>query len=239
MRRFFLSLPVCFAVFAGHPKPPDLPLIDRFQEQVQLRFETPLPEGFGMSRMVQSPSMGEHFHPVRTAERDFIPENATEREVVGKLEENGVQLGLYVFGRAILAAQPQSQDFRALKGPAAITRGTPRPAWYPGQPKISDAPADALPDWNAVYPLAQRAMRSIQDGGAGFETRLASWDIAARPVSAVSPATATPGVSAACFTPSAAPRANLASPKHSAEIALTLLWPCAHSAAPPMRGSRG
>jgi hypothetical protein len=27
-------------------------------------------------------------------------------------------------------------------------------------------------------------MRSFHDGGAGFETKLASWDIAARPVSA-------------------------------------------------------
>jgi hypothetical protein len=151
---------------------------------VQRRFETPSPDGFGMNRMAQPPSMGEHFHPVRTAERDFVPENATEGEILGKLEENGVQLGLYVFGTAILAAPPQSQNYRAIKGPAAITRTTPRPAWYPGQPKLSDVPADALPDWNAVYPLAQRAMRSFQDGGAGFETKLANWDIAARPVSA-------------------------------------------------------
>jgi hypothetical protein len=184
MRRLLLSLPVCFALFAGHPKPPDLPLIDRFQEQVQRRFETPLPDSFGMDRMVRPSSMGGHFQPVRTAERDFVPENAMEREILGKLEENAVQLGLYVFGTAILAAPPHSENYRALKGPGTITRMTPRPTWYPGQPKTDEAPADALPDWNAVYPLAQRAMRSFEDGGAGFETKLATWDIAARPVSA-------------------------------------------------------
>lgn len=184
MRRLLLSLPVCFTLFAGHPKPPDLPLIDRFQEQVQRRFETPSPDGFGMNRMAQPPSMGEHFLPVRTAERDFVPENPTEREILGSLEKSGVQLGLYVFGTAILAAPPQPPNYRALKGPAAITLGTPRPAWYPGLPKTAETPADTLPDWNAVYPLAQRAMRSFQDGGHGFETKIASWDIAARPVSA-------------------------------------------------------
>jgi hypothetical protein len=184
MRRLLLSVPVCCVLFAGNPKPRDLPLIDRFQEQVQRRFESPLPDSLGMSRVAVPSSMGGHFSPVRTAERDFIPENALEREVVGQMEEKGVQVGLYVFGPAILAATPEFQDFRALKGPAAITRGTPRPAWYPGQPKVSAEPHDTLPDWNAIYPLARRAMLSFQDGGAGFETKLASWDIAARPVAA-------------------------------------------------------
>jgi hypothetical protein len=39
-----------------------------------------------------------------------------------------------------------------------------------------------LPDWRTIYPLAQRAMRSFADGGAGFETTIDSWRIAARPV---------------------------------------------------------
>jgi hypothetical protein len=40
----------------------------------------------------------------------------------------------------------------------------------------------ALPDWNAVYPLARKAMKSFTDGGTGFETEIDSWSIAARPV---------------------------------------------------------
>ena len=44
------------------------------------------------------------------------------------------------------------------------------------------APAGALPDWNAVYPLARRAMQGLADGRPGFESTLDSWDIAARPV---------------------------------------------------------
>ena len=177
-----LLVPACVVLFAGNPKAPDLPLIDQLHKLVQMRFDTPLPGALGMSRVLAPPSMGQHFQPVRTTGRDFIPENDGEREVIGKLETNGVQVGIYVFGSAVLKATPQALDYRALKGPGAVTRTTPRPAWYPYQAKLSSAPADSLPDWKAVYPVAQRAMRSFQDGGAGFETALESWDIAARTV---------------------------------------------------------
>jgi hypothetical protein len=180
--RLLLFAPVCFVLFAGNPKLPDLPLINRLDELVQLRFKTALPGALGMSRVAMPVSMGQHFQPRRSNQRDFVPENDREREVVGKLEENGVYVGLYLFGTAIVKTAPQALDYRALKGPGIITRGSPRPAWYPDQLGMSAAAADALPDWKSVYPLARRAMQSFQDGGAGFETRLESWCIAARPV---------------------------------------------------------
>lgn len=180
--RVLLLAPVCVVLFAGNPKPADLPLINRLDELVQLRFQAPLPGSLGMSRVVMPTSMGRHFQPDRPSERDFHPENPFEREVVGQLEENGALVGLYVFGTAVLKTTPQALDYRALKGPGTVTRGTPRPAWYPSQLKVSPAPADALPDWKAIYPVAQRAMKSFSGGGSGFETRFGSWDIAARPV---------------------------------------------------------
>jgi hypothetical protein len=105
-----------------------------------------------------------------------------EREVITQLEENGIHVGLYVFGTAVVTSSPEDLNYRALKGPGAVTRGTLRPAWYPGQPIVLPASADALPNWKAVYPLAKRAMQSFEDGGSGFETTLDGWNIAARPV---------------------------------------------------------
>jgi hypothetical protein len=49
-----------------------------------------------------------------------------------------------------------------------------------------DAAMNDLPDWNAIYPAAQRAMRSFKDGGKGFETDFLGWTIAARPTIASS-----------------------------------------------------
>lgn len=183
LRRLMLLAPVCLALFAGSPKPPDLPLINRLHELVLVRFITPLPGTFGMSRVAVPSSMGKHSEPRRTAERDFLPENPAELAVIGKLEENGVQAGIYVFGTAVVKAPPQALDYRALKGPGVVTRGTPRPTWYPGADG-GPGPADTLPDWNAVYPLARRAMQSFEKGGTGFDTTLDRWDIAARPVAA-------------------------------------------------------
>jgi hypothetical protein len=180
--RVLLLMPVCAILFAGNPKPADLPLINRLDELVQLRFHDPLPGALGMSRIVMPMSMGRHFQPDRPSERDFRPENAAEREIVDKLEENRALVGLYVFGTAVRKTAPQALDYRALKGPGTVTRGTPRPAWYPSQLIASPAPADALPDWKAIYPVARLAMTRFSAGGAGFETSLGGWDIAARPV---------------------------------------------------------
>jgi hypothetical protein len=176
----------------GNKKPLDLDLINRLDELVELRFKTPVAGEVGMSRITTPSSMGKQFQPNRTSARDFIPENVMEKEVIAKLEEHGVQAGLYMFGIAIVRAMPQLLDYRSLKGPAAITRGTTRPGWYPNQltdPRIHtqirsvvSAPADSLPDWKTVYPLARRAMLRFQGGGAGFETTIDSWDIAARPI---------------------------------------------------------
>jgi hypothetical protein len=178
----------------GNPKSPDLPLINRLDDLVDLRFQRPVPGELGMSRITRPSSMGKQFEPNRANQSDFMTENSMERELIRKLEERGVQVGLYMFGPTIIKAMPQLLDYRALKGPATITRATPRPGWYPlqltdprihtGEAEIPPAPTDSLPDWKAIYPLARHAMLSFQGGGAGFETKFESWDIAARPVRA-------------------------------------------------------
>jgi hypothetical protein len=176
----------------GNPESPELPLINRLDELVGLRFTRPVAGELGMSRITRPSSMGKQFEPNRANESDFMAENSMEREIIGKLEERGLQVGLYMFGPSIIKAMPQFMDYRALKGPATITRTTPRPGWYPLQPidprihareaKIPPSPTDSLPDWKVIYPLARNAMLRFQEGGAGFETKLESWDIAARPV---------------------------------------------------------
>ncbi len=108
--------------------------------------------------------------------------------------------GIYVFGVDIVTSEPAARNFRALKGPAAITAGTPRPSWYPADgvnvdylvvpPLITmkservnrTVAKDALPDWIEIYSTARGAMKSFQDGGKGFETRVGRWTVAARPL---------------------------------------------------------
>ncbi len=147
---------------------PDLQIIDRFDDCVQTRFVQPLPETLGMSRIFRPSSFGRHFQPNLTTERDFQPENPTEAKILAALEQQHIQLGVYLFGVAIGKEDPQTLSYRALKGPAIVTKGTPR--------------FGSIPGWNTVYPIASRAMKSFQDGGAGFETTLGSWTVAARPV---------------------------------------------------------
>ena len=173
------------AVFGGSPGAADLPLILRLNEAVQHRFQDPAPAVLGMSRVAVPPSFGAHFLPDRSLERDFRPETAAEMEVIAALEQRQTQVGFYVFGAAIIDSNPSQPDFRALKGPGAMTRGTPRPAWYPSMVMPSAFKQDTLPDWNAIYPVARAAMKSFREGGRGFETRLDTWTIAARPVTAV------------------------------------------------------
>ncbi len=176
----------CIALFATVPPVSDLELIDRLDAIVQHRFQDPTPAILGMSRVAGPPSFGAHFRPNRTSARDFQPERPVEEDVITALEGRQTQVGFYVFGAAIVDSLPANLNFRALKGPAAMTRGTPRPAWYPSLvlPRIPNHNEDlnALPDWNAIYRLAQEAMRSFEDGGHGFETVSGTWNIAARPV---------------------------------------------------------
>jgi len=174
----------CIALFARIPQPIDhsLSLINRLDELVQARFQSPAINALGMSRVAVPSSFGRHFSPRYTAQRDFAPENAAEKEVIQQLEDNGLQVGLYVFGAAILDSAPDALDFRALKGPGAMTSGTPRPSWYPALAQPAAAQPDALPDWKAIYPLARQAMQTFQEGGGGFETVVGSWTVAARPV---------------------------------------------------------
>ena len=187
-RLWKLSIPVAAALamfgcllFAGSPVPPHLPLINRLDDCVQARFADPAPQTLGMSRIARPISFGLHYRPDLASPVDFHPENPAEKAVIEDLAGERMQAGLYVFGAAILTADPARPDFRALKGPAAVVSGTPRPAWYPLLAQVAVRSGDALPDWNAIYPLARRAMNSFRDDGKGFETRLDGWDIAARP----------------------------------------------------------
>jgi hypothetical protein len=170
------------------PRTSDLATIDELNECVQLRFQTvPMagtaaPPALGMSRILRPASFGEHFVPKFISQRDFEPESDREREVLAKLESQSVEVGFYLFGRAILEGSAGELKPRALKGPGAMTKRTPRAAWYPSGPLARVAPPDVLPDWGTIYPLAQRAMKSFADGGSGFETSMNSWRIAARPV---------------------------------------------------------
>src|SRR5215475_2457776 len=107
MRRLFLFLPAGLLLLAGNPKPADLPLIDRLDHDLQLRFQNPLPDALGMSRVAVPSSMGRHFQPQLTAATDFRPETPSERATVAALEKNHAQVGVYVFGAAILKSDPQ------------------------------------------------------------------------------------------------------------------------------------
>jgi hypothetical protein len=135
-----------------------------------------------MSRAVNPLSFGSHYTPTMTSHRDFNPENITEMKVIADLEGRKIQVGFYLFGTAVVSSEAATLNYRALKGPAAMTRNTPRPAWYPGLAKPAAPQPGALPGWDAIYPLARKAMRSSEDGGKGFERTFDTWNIAARPV---------------------------------------------------------
>ena len=169
----------CIVVFAGESDPGSIRQLD---ELVQLRLKTPIPGVLGMSRIATPSSRDRHFLPDRGSACDFVPENAMERKAIGKLEEQRVEVGLYVFGTAILKAKAEALDYRALKGPAIVTRGTPRPGWYPGWGKARAVRNDSLPDWNAVYPVARGSMERFKNGGREVQTTLAGWKVMARPV---------------------------------------------------------
>jgi hypothetical protein len=169
------------------PGSSDLATINQLDECVQLRFQTLQPDAsgrfpLGMSRIMRPPSFGVHFVPKSDSNRDFEPETDREKEILSRMEAESLQVGFYAFGRAILDGSASDLNLRALKGPGAITRDTPRPAWYPLAPSTSPAPGDALPDWKSIYPVGQRAMRDFMAGGTGFETTIGSWRIAARRV---------------------------------------------------------
>lgn len=184
MRSLLFGSMGCAGLLFAMGNPPVLRLIDRLDESIQRRFVAPMPDALGMSRVMMPASFGRHFQPLVTSTRDFQPAGPIETKAIQELEADGVQVGLYLFGAAILHAERPVMDFRALKGPGTLTRGTPRPNWYPLLAKPVAVSADALPDWNAIYPLARKAMKSFDDGGKGFETKIDSWHIAARPVMA-------------------------------------------------------
>jgi len=160
-----------------------LPLIDDFDRVIQQRLSEPMPNAFGMSRIAVPSSFGKHFAPVTRNRRDFVPENDSERKAVAALESRKLAVGLYLFGELIVREDAAKFNSRALKGPGAITVHTPRPDWYPSArvAAMKEKDSASLPNWVKIYPVAQRAMRSFQDGGKGFEMEFEGWTIAARP----------------------------------------------------------
>jgi len=143
-----------------------LPLIDDFDRVIQQRLSEPMPNAFGMSRIAVPSSFGKHFAPVTRNRRDFVPENDSERKAVAALESRKLAVGLYLFGELIVREDAAKFNSRALKGPGAITVHTPRPDWYPSArvAAMKEKDSASLPNWVKIYPVAQRAMRSFQDG---------------------------------------------------------------------------
>jgi hypothetical protein len=143
-------MPSLFALLAIATIAPigDLPLVDQLDDCLQARFFNPPPGILGMSRIMWPSSLGGHFLPNMTTQRDFQPENPAEQKVLAALEDRHIQMGLYLFGMAIAHDAPDAFNYRALKGPGIVTRGTPRPAWYPA---VATVP-DALPDWKTSIP---------------------------------------------------------------------------------------
>ena len=178
----FLLLPFLFAVSDRSW------LADQLDKVMQNRLQTPpmsengMSPQLGMSRMVLPNSYGNHFSANPHNIRDFVPENENERALLAQMEEQKLEVGLYLFGQAIVDQPYTNLNYRALKGPAIITKGTKRPPLLAGlleSPAKSDP--DVLPTWREAYPIGQRAMRSFLDGGHGFETKVGWWTIAARP----------------------------------------------------------
>jgi hypothetical protein len=139
-----------------------------------------------LSRVAVPRSLGRHFQPTPTAATDFRPETPSEQSLLRELDAGAVNAGFYVFGAAITRSAPQLRDFRALKGPAVVTPGTVRPAWYPPLAPKASSP-DALPDWDAVYPIARQAMTEFETGATNFQTSAGIWRVLARPVPASAP----------------------------------------------------
>jgi hypothetical protein len=181
-----LAVPLLFAA-GGGPKSNDLQLVDKFNDAIQARFADPAPAMLGISRMTTPASMGHSFTPLTTNVRDLDPGATALIDAANALEAAGLQTGFYVFGEAVTESPAEAMSFRALKGPAVATVGTPRPCWYPPLDTACKNLTNALPDWKEIYPLAQRAMRSFADGGKGFETPHGVWNIAVRPVLASAP----------------------------------------------------
>ena len=157
-------------------------LLEEFDRTIQMRLENPRPESLGMSRVMIRPSMGTHFVPQVSDRRDYAPENEREREILARMEQQGLQVGLYLFGAAVADDPVESFSYRALKGPGAITIGTPRAHWYPRlASKEAPAVAGQLPDGREMYAVAQRAMKSFANGGEGFATKVREWNVMVRP----------------------------------------------------------
>ncbi len=128
----FIAAALSTCLVAGNgPGPRNIDLVNCFDDLIQARFRDPMPQTLGMNRAVTANSFGQNYQPIFTDLRDFMPQNPAERSLLAELEQQHVQLGIYVFGLDVVRSEPSALNFRALKGPAVITAGTPRASWYP------------------------------------------------------------------------------------------------------------
>ncbi|MEP7365764.1 MAG: hypothetical protein ABI972_21125 [Acidobacteriota bacterium] len=152
---------------ARWPEASSLPNVDEFHNQVLRRFSDG--RGFGMSRIIMWPTLGQHFRAPMGAKVDFKPENPREAEIIGRWSEDGWQTGLYVFGASVSAEPASALLHRALKGPGVLNEETPRAE---------------LPKWADVYPIAAEAMKRFEAGATSHTAQLNGWTLHARPVTA-------------------------------------------------------
>ncbi|MEZ5352499.1 MAG: hypothetical protein R2762_07665 [Bryobacteraceae bacterium] len=140
---------------------------------------------FGMSRIVTPASLGAHFNPTIGAVRDLTPETEQEKRLIESLEGAGYQVVFYLAGRRILDETPETQNYRALKGPAILTAGTPRPMGpFTILVRPTSTNENAAIDWRSIYPVVRAGMRELDAGKAPPPTMLDSWMVSTKPVRA-------------------------------------------------------
>jgi hypothetical protein len=142
-----LAILLAAIIAAGSTRPGDVGLIDELNDCMTARF--------------QYSSAAAHSQSLVTLKRGFQPENARERKLLTALEQQGLQVGLYLFGRTIGDRTPDLVTITKIRAASQDER---------------------LPDLTAISPVARMAMRTFAAGGKGYAATVGNWQIIARPV---------------------------------------------------------
>lgn len=143
----FLTLP--------HPAPDELVQLD---DCIHKRFLDRT--SFGMSRILPR-----QYHGVRM----FQPENATEGEVVDRLQQKGYQVALFLAGRNVQFPISGLAPVRyRVQGPAYITR-IPKP--------------EELPSAETLLADSRAALTAFESSD-GYDIRKGDWTVSLRPLRA-------------------------------------------------------
>ena len=129
--------------------------ISRLHESIRLRFQDR--KAFGMLRILPN-----QFHGVRT----FQPENATEQAVVGRLQQKGYEVALYLVGRKALESPALDPRRHMVQGPAFIT------------------PGKEYPQADTLLADGRAALISLLEKGDGYSLQTSGWTVAMRPLRA-------------------------------------------------------